>query len=105
MNSILASNAQNSVGFWGSAPDPAGGAYDAPPYPLIVRGFLPSAIATSRFQRSPTIRKANINERPGYFLKPLSALSKAIDYRQITVVASFAPFTFVFFYQKVDDIE
>ena len=48
----LASNAQNCVGFWGSAPDPDGGAYDAPPYPLVVRGFLPSAIAASRLRRS-----------------------------------------------------
>ena len=30
---------------WGSAPDPAGGAYDAPPDPLIGRGFAPSALA------------------------------------------------------------
>ena len=79
MYSILASNAQNFVGFWGSVPGPAGGAYDAPPDPLIVRGFLPSAIATSRFQRSPTMRKANNNERPGYFLKPLSALVRAYN--------------------------
>src|SRR5688572_21114163 len=45
-------NAQNCVGFWGSAPDPEGGAYDASPYPLVVRGFLPSAIAASRLRRS-----------------------------------------------------
>jgi len=37
--------------FWGSAPDPAGGAYDAPPDPLVVKGFLPSAIAAPRLQR------------------------------------------------------
>src|SRR6218665_1451260 len=37
MYSVLASNIQNCVGFWGSAPDPAGGAYDAPPDPLVVR--------------------------------------------------------------------
>src|SRR5688572_22698865 len=49
----LASYAQNCVGFWGSAPDPDGGAYDAPhAYPLVVRGFLPSAIAASRLRRS-----------------------------------------------------
>ena len=30
----------------------ASGAYDAPPYPLVVRGFLPSAIAASRLRRS-----------------------------------------------------
>ena len=29
-------NALKCVGGWGSAPDPAGGAYDAPPDPLIV---------------------------------------------------------------------
>src|SRR6218665_2529930 len=38
-------NVQNCVGFWSSAPDPAGGAYDTPPNPLVGRGFLPSAIA------------------------------------------------------------
>ena len=42
---------QNRVRFWVSAPDPAGGAYDAPPDPLVVRGFLPSAIAASRLRR------------------------------------------------------
>src|SRR6218665_1366398 len=42
---------KNRVGFWGSAPDPAGGPYDAPPDPLVVRGFLPSAIAVSRLRR------------------------------------------------------
>ena len=26
-------NVQNRVGFWGSAPEPAGGAYDAPQIP------------------------------------------------------------------------
>ena len=31
MYSILAWNFQNHVGFWGSFPDLAGGAYDAPP--------------------------------------------------------------------------
>jgi len=31
---------------------PAGGAYDAPPDTLVVRGFLPSAIAASRLRRS-----------------------------------------------------
>src|SRR6218665_531445 len=47
----LARNVQNRVGFWGSAPDPAGGAYDASQDPLVVRGFLPSAISASRFRR------------------------------------------------------
>src|SRR5688572_2854375 len=41
----LVSNAQNCVGFWGGAPDPDGGTNDAPPYPLVVRSFLPSAIS------------------------------------------------------------
>ena len=39
----LTSNAQKCVGGWGSAPDPAGGAYDAPPDPLIVRSFTPKS--------------------------------------------------------------
>ena|SRR5688572_3245904 len=39
----LASNAQNCAD---------GGAYDAPPYPLVVRSFLPSAFAASRLRRS-----------------------------------------------------
>src|SRR6218665_4172082 len=33
----------------GSAPDPAGGAYDAPPDTLIVRGNAPSALGTLYF--------------------------------------------------------
>src|SRR6218665_2067145 len=37
--------------FWGSAPDPAAGAYDAPPDPLVGRGFLPLATAASRLRR------------------------------------------------------
>src|SRR6218665_3927565 len=48
---ILARNIQNRVGFWGSAPDPAGGAYDAIPDLLVVRSFLSSAIAASCLQR------------------------------------------------------
>src|SRR6218665_3413742 len=47
----LAGNVQNRVDFWVSAPDPAEGAYDAPSDSLIVRGFLPSAIAASRLRR------------------------------------------------------
>src|SRR6218665_2131506 len=42
---ILAQNVKNRVAF------PAGGAYDAPPDPLVVRGFVPSAIAASRLRR------------------------------------------------------
>ena len=38
----LISNALKGVGGWGSAPDLAGGAYDAPPDPLVGRGFAPS---------------------------------------------------------------
>jgi len=34
----LISNALKCVGGWGSTPNRAGGAYDAPPNPLIVRG-------------------------------------------------------------------
>src|SRR6218665_4198342 len=34
--------------FLGSAPDPVGGAYGAPPNPLVGRGFLPSALAASQ---------------------------------------------------------
>ena len=41
MCSILACNAKKFVGFWGSAPDPAGGAYDAPPDPLVDLGLSP----------------------------------------------------------------
>src|SRR6218665_3800440 len=51
MYSIWAQNVQNCFGFWGSAPDPAGRAYDAPPVPLVVRGFLPSTIAVLRLRR------------------------------------------------------
>ena len=41
----LLSNALKFVGGWGSDPDPAGGAYDAPPDPLFAKGFAPSAHA------------------------------------------------------------
>ena len=41
----LVSNAQNCVGFWGSAPDPDGETYLAPQNLLVVRSFLPSAIS------------------------------------------------------------
>src|SRR6218665_2490123 len=47
----LAVNVQNRVDFWGSAPAPAEGAYDAPSDSLVVRGFLPSAIAASGLRR------------------------------------------------------
>src|SRR6218665_1672361 len=45
----LASFDLKCVGGCGSAPDTAGGAYDAPPDPLIVRGNAPSALATLYF--------------------------------------------------------
>src|SRR6218665_3587461 len=45
----LISNALKCVGGWGSAPDPTGGAYDAPSDPLIGRGFVPLALATHSF--------------------------------------------------------
>src|SRR6218665_3762493 len=35
----------------GGAPDPAGGAYDAPPDPLIVSGFTPKALAPRPLRR------------------------------------------------------
>src|SRR6218665_3336149 len=47
----LAGNVQNRVHYWGSAPDPAEAAYDAPSDSLILRGFFPSAIAASRLRR------------------------------------------------------
>src|SRR6218665_4120465 len=37
--------------FLGLRPRPRWGAYDAPPYPLVGRGFLPSEIAHSRLRR------------------------------------------------------
>ena len=59
---IFALNVQNCIGFWGSAPDLAGGAYDAPPDPLVVKGFLPSAIAASR--KNPPLVPKNKNSHP-----------------------------------------
>src|SRR6218665_213727 len=40
-----------SLRFLGLRPSPRGGAYDAPPDPLVARGFFPSAIAASRLRR------------------------------------------------------
>ena len=37
-------NTPKFVSGWGSAPDPVGGAYDAPPNPLIAMCFAPSAL-------------------------------------------------------------
>src|SRR6218665_3175632 len=47
-----------------SVSDPAGGAYDAIPDPLVVRGFLSSAIAVSRLRRLISISPPNKNPRP-----------------------------------------
>jgi len=52
MDQILVWNAQNRFRFWGSASDPAGRAYDAPPDPLVVKGFLLSSIAASSLWHS-----------------------------------------------------
>src|SRR6218665_4124956 len=64
MYAIFALNVQKCVGFWGSAPDPAGGAYGAPPDPVVMRAFLPSAIAVSRLRRLIPISPPNKNTRP-----------------------------------------
>src|SRR6218665_2536896 len=45
------SNDLKCAGGWGSAPDPAGGASDAPPDPLIVSGFAPKALAPRPLRR------------------------------------------------------
>src|SRR6218665_1957521 len=45
------SNDLKCAGGWGSAPDPAGGPYDAPPDPLIVSGFAPKALAPRPLRR------------------------------------------------------
>src|SRR6218665_2996254 len=45
------SNDLKCAGGWGSAPAPAGGAYDAPPDPLIVSGFAPKALAPRPLRR------------------------------------------------------
>src|SRR6218665_1799216 len=39
------SNDLKCAGGWGSAPDPTGGASNAPPDPLIMSGFAPKALA------------------------------------------------------------
>src|SRR6218665_2036869 len=44
-------NCSKSLRLLGLRPRPRGGAYDAPPDPLVARGFLPSAIAASRLRR------------------------------------------------------
>src|SRR6218665_3269261 len=69
--------------FWGSAPDPAGGAHDAPPDPLIVRGFEPSAIAASRLWR---LQLPRLSSNAGHvqsidFLKICPAEGKGVRLR------------------------
>src|SRR6218665_468640 len=51
MYSILALKCSKSRRLLGLRPRPRWGAYHAPPDPLVVRGFLSSAIAASRLQR------------------------------------------------------
>ena len=51
MYSILAWNVQTRIDLWGSAPHPTG-AYYAPQDPLVMRGFLPTAITAARLTRS-----------------------------------------------------
>src|SRR6218665_672722 len=68
-------NVKNRVGFWGSAPDPAGGAYDAPQTPsregLLAfgnRSFAPSALnpplAPPQQKKTPPYPPPNKNPRP-----------------------------------------
>src|SRR6218665_86987 len=64
MDPILASNAQNRFGFWGSAPDPTGGAYDAPPDSLVTKGFLLSAMAALRLRHSQFELLARSHKHP-----------------------------------------
>ena len=47
----LISNALKCAGGWGSAPDPAWGAYDATPDPLIVSGLAPKALEPRPLRR------------------------------------------------------
>src|SRR6218665_581747 len=50
--------------FLGLRPRLRWGAYDALPDPLVVRGFLPSAIAVSRLRRLIPISPPNKNTQP-----------------------------------------
>src|SRR6218665_1081071 len=50
--------------FLGLCPRPRWESYDAPPDPLVVRGFLPSAIAVLRLRRLIPISPPNKNTRP-----------------------------------------
>src|SRR6218665_2396148 len=49
-----------------SAPDLAGGAHDAPPDPLVVSGFLPSAICVSRLRRLQCILVTRSGRYPSF---------------------------------------
>ena len=82
----LAWNVQNRVGFWGSAPDPPGEAYDAPPDPIVVRGFLPSAISVSCLRRLLFFQlgRSMIKEiRPPTFLVHITHRSKLVYNNEI----------------------
>ena len=50
----------------GAPPDPAGGAYGAPSDPLVVRGFLPSAIAASPLRRLQLPQRARSGRYPSF---------------------------------------
>jgi len=75
---------------WGSAPDPAWGAYDAPPDPLIASGFAPKALAPRPMRRlkadPPSFFWANIT---------LSSSSSQLPVTTATCIAmtQFHPFT------------
>src|SRR6218665_3594635 len=73
----LISNALKCVGGWGSAPDPAGGAYDAPPNPLVGMGFAPSALA-NRYFLANHILLAQIYPPNSIFLESPMVLSNAL---------------------------
>src|SRR6218665_1568 len=72
MDPILASNAQNRFCFWGSAPDPTGGAYDAPPDTLVTKGFLLSAVAASRLRHSQFELLARSHKHPSFEISSIS---------------------------------
>ena len=63
-----------SVGFWGGAPDPGGGAYSAPPHPLAGREGCPSpapSLGRPRLLLRPTPRHTLAGAPPpSQFLDP-----------------------------------